>query len=1153
MNDYPHQPQPGRRAFALIVVLAFTALLAVLLVAFFSRATSGRQVLTNSSAQSQAIFLGRAAVDLIQSNLKQEIAAGSLIDTQNNVPIYSPRSNRTIVPAAAYSTDLATAPSNILKRSAYGVPFFQNTGGNSDYDTNTYTASNLASPCNSTTPSFSGRAISKTRWNASYLIDASLTGSSASANGFLAPDWIIVTRGGPKAFAQWDGNLKNNAASNADFAIGRFAYVIYDEGGLLDINVAGNQLNTSNNSRRGRLHQADLSQIPGLSGSGVAAFVKWRTALTGTNDSAVPHKGGLFDPVRDFINVQHNDAGSDQAFISRRDLIGYARQHPDQFGQDLSSLQYLGTFSREQNAPTYSPSTPSGSTKTYPSTVNPALAKIRFTKSGTLIDGTQITAGMPLLRKRFPLSRLAWVTAKGPSADLPTGDAAYNADGTDDNIKQYFGLQVSGTGTYKSWIYRPSGSTPASSIMTLDQVAAVPRDPDFFELLKAAILEGSTGQYFDNDKATNSSPRDQSTDVHVMQIGANLIDQYDLDDLPTIISFTNTSITDHSLPEYNTNNIRGVENLPYLHEACFFPFRWEQGLNNGNSIRPYLYLFLVPRLWNPHQPLKAPDSSIKLRLMVTGGTCAFVTGTRTGSSSSSDVNLSSHSAKFDGNTDQFTFKNDTAYTDPAFVNPTSVSGSTSSVVFFNNYCSPAVPATGTYASGIAQGAPLTCTALSVISVNDPDPRLGASGTGAPPNLTQVNLSGTATFEMQYSADGTIFYPYQRFAFSYIGTGLDRLDTYGTAYASSGTASNVSGVNMFPSTQSTCSLDPRTSRLGITLIGGPTADLSPWWGAKGASGVLTNPVGALYSRPYGSLYTPSSKPVDGADKDKFYPGYYSINANSLSVYYLDPDSILRRADGDNDHDVHPTYSVSTNNTSALGNAASGRDASRVEDRPVVLNRPFRSVGEMGYAFRDVPWKTLNFFSSDSGDAALLDVFSVDDNEIVAGRVNLNTRQSPVLRALLAGTLRSEYSDLVAANPAVVDGASGNNSIASQIASFITKWTASSDTGKGPLLNRSELATKIVADRSFPTSSNSDYIKTRREAGIRALGEAGQTRTWNLLVDVIVQSGRYPMSVSSSGSNQLSRFLVEGECRYWVHLAVDRFSGEVIDENVEPVYE
>src|SRR5205823_9569091 len=81
-------------------------------------------------------------------------------------------------------------------------------------------------------------------------------------------------------------------------------------------------------------------------------------------------------------------------------------------------------------------------------------------------------------------------------------------------------------------------------------------------------------------------------------------------------------------------------------------------------------------------------------------------------------------------------------------------------------------------------------------------------------------------------------------------------------------------------------------------------------------------------------------------------------------------------------------------------------------PVVLNRPFRNVAELGYAFRDLPWKTLDLFSQNSADAGLLDVFSiVDEPALVAGRVNLNTQQAPVLQSVLAGTIWDEISSTV----------------------------------------------------------------------------------------------------------------------------------------------
>jgi hypothetical protein len=67
---------------------------------------------------------------------------------------------------------------------------------------------------------------------------------------------------------------------------------------------------------------------------------------------------------------------------------------------------------------------------------------------------------------------------------------------------------------------------------------------------------------------------------------------------------------------------------------------------------------------------------------------------------------------------------------------------------------------------------------------------------------------------------------------------------------------------------------------------------------------------------------------------------------------------------------------------------------------------------------------------------------------------------------------------------------------------------------------------------------------REAILRALADAGQTRVWNLLVDVIVQTGRIP----AAGRN-LRDFVKEGESRAWLHLAMDRFTGEVLDTQLE----
>jgi len=46
----------------------------------------------------------------------------------------------------------------------------------------------------------------------------------------------------------------------------------------------------------------------------------------------------------------------------------------------------------------------------------------------------------------------------------------------------------------------------------------------------------------------------------------------------------------------------------------------------------------------------------------------------------------------------------------------------------------------------------------------------------------------------------------------------------------------------------------------------------------------------------------------------------------------------------------------------------------------------------------------------------------------------------------------------------------------------------------------------------------------------------TRTWNLMIDLIAQSGRYPPDATNI--TQANKFTVEGEKRYWLHIALGR---------------
>ena len=58
-------------------------------------------------------------------------------------------------------------------------------------------------------------------------------------------------------------------------------------------------------------------------------------------------------------------------------------------------------------------------------------------------------------------------------------------------------------------------------------------------------------------------------------------------------------------------------------------------------------------------------------------------------------------------------------------------------------------------------------------------------------------------------------------------------------------------------------------------------------------------------------------------------------------------------------------------------------------------------------------------------------------------------------------------------------------------------------------------------------------------------------WNLLFDIIAQAGRFPSGSEKQGD--LRNFVVEAEHRIWVHVALDRLTGEVLDLQTEEVSE
>lgn len=464
-NDISARDNAGA---ALVIVLGFIVLVTAVVVAFFARTTTDRQLAHSSFANTAADLLARSALEVIIGDFKQEI-------TNGGVPNAS-----TIVPQR--SGDSADVP-NLIRRSVRN-------------DGLAWPAiASRASPVNSTTDaSINGRTISITRWNRHYLIPrlnaGSVTIDSTPIASFASPDWVLVTGTGPTALTGPDSST-----------VGRYAFAVYDEGGLLDLNVAGFPSTNSTDAaylsaigRKGTLAFADLTATE-LSFAAIDNLIGWRNYASanpsgdysttnpftfGNNPTSfVQHVLEAGTPLgsnrtRDFGVVSTPGTYSaanprtDQAVINRTQLLELRRT----LVANQDALQYIGTFSREKNTPTWS-------------------------DSATKLAG------------RFALNRF----------DHFLSPAANSAQ-----IQQYFGLKyvAASAPTAEHWQYVGSGSALLSSIAPVTGTA---QDPDLFRLLQYALPGASVGE--------------------ILSIGASWIDQVDGNDETTWIEYASV---DPALP-----------------------------------------------------------------------------------------------------------------------------------------------------------------------------------------------------------------------------------------------------------------------------------------------------------------------------------------------------------------------------------------------------------------------------------------------------------------------------------------------------------------------------------------------------------------------------------------------------------------------------
>ena len=490
-----------------------------------------------------------STLDVVVSNLKQEVVNAGTTVTQANVQPQRSGADASI-PNLIRRSVRDDGPGGANSIPPPGVP--------------SLASAVSSSPADPTNPKRG--EITSTRWNSHYLIP--------SGSNFTAPDWVLVTRNGPISFSGWQSNLKDPTLTNGNYVIGRYAYAVYDEGGLLDMNLAGYPTWTANGGggnpnpaptpwmvnvgRKGIVTFADLTSLPAAATTFVTQtqinkIVGWRNYAT-TQQSGTSFTNPTFQtnaltkqdtygsylldfgdpPFTDpsmypFTSVATNVSNNltDQALINRQELLRLSNV----VDMNQNSLQYLGTFSRERNRP--APDWPG--------------------LNGKLSD-------------RFDFTNLGMVQPNPPNTSNSRGKGATKSKGRGHikgpagDILKYFGLKwippdtnIADPRNLNYWgHWRYVGEQGPSDPSNPNALAHIPAlrggHLEFFRILDYAMTQA------------NANNDDPASPAAVLAVGASLIDQYDdpADDIDTTAPAARQTHT--TIIEYSGGYVLGWEN-----------------------------------------------------------------------------------------------------------------------------------------------------------------------------------------------------------------------------------------------------------------------------------------------------------------------------------------------------------------------------------------------------------------------------------------------------------------------------------------------------------------------------------------------------------------------------------------------------------------
>ena len=1175
----------------MVFVLIVSGVISAVLIAFVLRSIALVSESNEPVVSQRADVFTNVCKNILISDLRNEMKAGSFDplnpDAASPPKVISEGGSKLILypktPFSAVPTrmtlragdGLAIAEPNLLKWSSRDAPFFLEPVSGSHFLSSYFPPAPPAAPVSTAERSLNSKSISPELWRMPRL----LTGSSGMS---VTPDWVLVSSKGKR--------LRALPSDSSDPITGRYAFVMYDEGGLLDVNIAGFPSIADSvdpwwryeQGLKGGVGFADLAVLFRHAGfteerAGILSneFLRWRH--DGFSRGFV--SGGYGVKYRDYLLGERLGflAGvplGGRGLVSRRSTIQlFERLLSAEKSKVDSFLQFVGTFSRDVNQPSLRPDlrrplvrklseggndlvgwdTDPKRASSPDKHVNPPFLQVVLssdtaatsgtasasTTYGTRSDGSPMRAGQQLVTRRFPLSRLSMISAAGSVV----------AQGSP--IQRLFGLTRSSD--KDPWLYSESGP---NGIRTLSEVAelvgAQSREANFVELLKAGISVGALAPNLGSVPGATATWT--SVDEAVIQIAANIIDQFDADGFPTrIILPSRAAGTPQEAREFS-----GIECLPYLYEVrtLLTPLRQSSpespfvGADSSQtesffSQKPILdpgaaWVWQQVSLWNPHAVTEVEGSPVKFRVVAECAEDFSLWAERLGRLEYAGMTVPAKGNKPDVSGlriagEQLRFE--------LLQNP------------LNAFDTPAflVGKTGDPLISVEIGADNLAVSTDGIPTDAGKSYLGV-GVAQVPRVTILELqhSGDAKLlaypefyrahpDRDSEAEVTVNYrleylrsekggaedwvSYDRKSFVFLGPAFWLQDA-GQVLEESWATACPAGVSRF------LAPDPRTDRFGYFL----------------------NERG----------FEAQAEKSFGADPLQFYRNLPN------KADYADPDGVIRRASGYLTLNPPPQ--------------------SEPPARPVVLNRPFRSVAELGYAFSGVPWRQLDFVTPESGFSGLLDVFCINENQqpraLERGRVNLNTRQAAVIEALLSRAYLDELNPL---GGALEPGDARTGVSAKLIARALVDRTSSVEAGKGPITNLSELVGRLAGPQSGGILSGADAYRgfafdleglfagnpmyrsseRARHSVMRALADSGTVRVWNLLIDMVVQIGRYPprgasapapknafeaafqkASGASGGSaSPLSAFHVEAEKHLWWHVAVDRLTGEVLDESVE----